>query len=87
MKEIKEGTILLQETCDEILIGLNGNTTEVNKHIEHWLVKDIKKNEFVLYNLDNQRIWKISKDKMQYYLFENKKYNIKAIFTISNEVA
>lgn len=86
MIKLAEGTILLQETCDEIHFDLQGNFEEVNPHTEHWLVKDVTTNSYVLYNLDTQRTRNVSKEEMQYALRGNKKYGIKPIFQISKEV-
>lgn len=87
MKELKEGMVLQQETCDEILISLDGVSRRVNVHFEYWLIKDINSKYYILYNLNNQKEWKIEKSKMWLYFAENKKHNIKPIFKISDEVA
>ena len=87
LEQLKEGMILEQDTCDEIHIDLYGNIRRINEHIEHWLIKDITANYYVLYNLDNQRIWRISKEDMPLYFLENKKVGLNAMFRISKEVA
>lgn len=87
LENIKEGTILEQETCDEILMDLHGNTQGVNEHIEHWLVKDETSNGYVLYNLDTQRTWKVKKNDMRLWLRGNKSFGIKPLFKVSKEIA
>lgn len=87
MEKLKEGMVLEQDTCDEIHIDLYGNTRRINEHTEHWLIKDITTNYYVLYNLDNQRIWRIPKEDMPVYILENKKFGVNAMFRISKEVA
>lgn len=87
MKEIKEGTILLQETCDAIEMDLEGNTQDINRHTEHWLVEDIRTNTIKLYNLDTQRTITYKKDELNGLLRGNKYYGIKPMFTISNDIA
>lgn len=81
------GTILLQNTCDSILIDINGKSERINQHIEHWTIENITSNYYYLYNLDNGKTWKIKKENMLNYIKENKKYNIKPLFTISTEKA
>ena len=86
--ELKEGMILEQQTSDAIELDLQGKINNViNPHIEHWLIEDITSTNYVLYNLDNQRKWKIKKEDMKYYLMGNKRYGIYPMFTISKEVA
>lgn len=87
VRSLEEGTILLQDTCDEIHFDLAGNFEEINPHTEHWLVQEVTSKGFVLYNLDTQRVRRMSKEDMASYLAESKKYGIKPIFTISEEVA
>ena len=87
VRSLEEGTILLQETSDEIHFDLAGNFEEINKHIEHWLVQEVTSKGFVLYNLDTQRVRRMSKDEMASHLWESKQYDIKPIFRISEEVA
>lgn len=86
-RRLEEGTILLQRTSDAIELDLQGNSRAVNPHIEHWLIQEISSKNYVLYNLDTQRVWKIEKDKMACYLLESKTFGIKPMFTISEEVA
>ena len=85
--KIEEGTILLQDTCDEIHFDLAGNFEEINPHTEHWLVQEVTSKGFVLYNLDTQRVRRISKEDMASHLWESKQYDIKPIFRISEERA
>ena len=90
MKEQKfvlEGTVLLQETSDEITFDLEGNTKAVNPHTEHWLVQEVRKEGFKLYNLDTQRTWIVSRGELNAMLRGNKKYGIPPMLTISDEVA
>ena len=87
MKEIEEGMILLQNTCNEIKIDMKGKATRINEHTEHWLIQEIKKDNVVLYNLDNQRTMKIERKTLINMLTGINKYNIKPMFTISNERA
>lgn len=87
VRSLKEGTILLQETCDEIHFDLAGNFEEINPHTEHWLVQEVTSKGFVLYNLDTQRVRRISREDMASHLWSSKQYDIKPIFTISEEVA
>ena len=87
LSKIQEGTILLQDTCDEIHFDLVGNFEEINPHTEHWLVQEVTSKGFVLYNLDTQRVRRISKEDMVMHLWESKKNGIKPIFRISEEVA
>ena len=87
MEKLKEGMVLEQDTCDEIQIDLYGNTRRINEHTEHWLIKDITANYYVLYDLDTQRTWRIKKEEMKYFLAENKKLNIRPMLRISKEVA
>ena len=84
-KFVKVGTVLLQETSDAIEMDLNGNSKSINPHIEHWLVEDIKKEGFYLYNLDTQRKWVISRGQLNGMLYGNK--YVKPFFTISEEEA
>lgn len=84
---LKVGTVLLQETSDEILMDLEGNTQAINQHIEHWLIEDIKLGKYKLYNLDTKRVWIIPYKELELMLRGNKRYNIKPMFTISDEVA
>lgn len=85
--KIEEGTILLQRTSDAIELDLQGNSRAVNPHIEHWLVQEINSKNYVLYNLDTQRVWRIERERMASFLWESKAYGIKPMFTISEEVA
>lgn len=87
MRKLEEGMILLQETCDSIEISLNGESRDIGYHIEHWLIQEITKNGYILYNLDKGRTWKVDKDKMEMYLWENKKMNIKPLLKLSEERA
>ena len=87
MKELTEGMVLIHETCDEILMDLRGNTQEVNPHIEHYLVKDVLKESYILYNLDKGYTWKVKKENMKLWLKGNKSMGIKPMFRISEEVA
>ena len=84
--ELEIGTILEHETCDSILMDLQGNTQDVNRHIEHWVVADITSKSYMLYNLDKNGTWRIPKEKMEIYLKGIKKYKIKPMFKISKEV-
>ena len=84
---LKVGTVLLQETSDEILMDLEGHTQAINQHIEHWLIEDIKLGKYKLYNLDTKRVWIIPYKELELMLRGNKRYNIKPMFTISDEVA
>lgn len=86
MKELIEGMILEQDTSDSIEMDLNGNTKEVNPHVEHWLVKDVTSNQYILYNLDTQRTWKVKKSDMSLWLRGNKSFGIKPMFRVSKEV-
>lgn len=54
-KYINVGTILIENTCDAINLGFNGKSKRVNEHQEHWLVEEVRKEGFKLYNLDTQR--------------------------------
>lgn len=87
VRSLEEGTILLQDTCDEIHFDLAGNFEEINPHTEHWLVQEVTSKGFVLYNLDTQRVRRISKEDMASHLWESKQYDIKPIFRISEERA
>ena len=87
MYSLKVGTVLLQETSDEILMDLEGHTQAINQHIEHWLIEDIKLGKYKLYNLDTKRVWIIPYKELELMLRGNKRYNIKPMFTISDEVA
>jgi len=84
-KEIEEGTILEQDTCDEIQISLNGDVNSINEHTEHWLVQNITPNTYELYNLDTKCFMRVKKDMMKAYLIGNHKMGIKPMFRISNE--
>ena len=84
---LKVGTVLLQETSDEILMDLEGNTQAINQNTEHWLIEDIKLGKYKLYNLDTKRVWNIPHKELELMLRGNKRYNIKPMFTISDEVA
>ena len=87
VRSLEEGTILLQETSDEIHFDLAGNFEEINPHTEHWLVQEVTSKGFVLYNLDTQRVRRMDKQEMASHLWESKAYDIKPIFTISEERA
>lgn len=90
MKEqrfVVEGTVLLQETCDEIHLDLDGNAKRINPHDEHWLVQEVRKEGFKLYNLDTQRIWIVSRGELNAMLIGNEKYKIPPMLRISDEVA
>ena len=87
VRSLEEGTILLQDTCDEIHFDLAGNFEEINPHTEHWLVQEVTSKGFVLYNLDTQRVRRISREDMASHLWESKQYDIKPIFRISEERA
>lgn len=87
MIKIEEGMVLLQNTCDEIKIGIRGELQRINEHIEHWLVKDIKTNSTTLYNLDTGRSMKVDNKTLYNMLKGNERLNIKPMFTISNERA
>lgn len=87
MIKIEEGMVLLQNTCDEIKIGIRGELQRINEHIEHWLVKDIKTNSTTLYNLDTGKSMRVDNNTLCNMLKENKRLKIKPIFTISNEKA
>lgn len=84
---LKVGTVLLQETSDEILMDLEGHTQAINQHTEHWLIEDIKLGKYKLYNLDTKRVWIIPHKELELMVRGNKRYNIKPMFTISDEVA
>lgn len=71
MKNLEEGMILIYHTCD----GLNGigkYSTPINPHDEHYLVEEIKKDKVKLYNLDNRRIWNISKSDIAGFIYFKK---------------
>lgn len=85
--ELKEGVVLEQLTSDAIEMDLEGHTEDINPHIEHWLVKDITTNYYVLYNLEKGYNWKVKKENMGFFLKGNKKWDIKPLLTISKEVA
>lgn len=87
LSKLEEGTILLQDTCDAIEMDLAGNSLRINPHTEHWLVQEVTSKGFVLYNLDTQRVRRISKEDMASHLWESKQYDIKPIFRISKERA
>ena len=87
VRSLEEGTILLQDTCDEIHFDLAGNFEEINPHTEHWLVQEINSKSYVLYNLDNQRSWRVPKEEMALYLYGNERFGLKAMLRISEEVA
>ena len=87
LSKIEEGTILLQDTCDAIEMDLAGNSLRINPHTEHWLVQEINSKSYVLYNLDNQRNWRVPKEEMALYLYGNERFGLKAMLRISKEVA
>ena len=43
--------------------------------------------KYKLYNLDTKRVWNIPHKELELMLRGNKRYNIKPMFTISDEVA
>lgn len=87
LSRLEEGTILLQDTCDAIEMDLRGNSQRINPHTEHWLVQEINSKSYVLYNLDNQRSWRVPKEEMALYLYGNERFGLKAMLRISEEVA
>ena len=62
------GDVLIQHTCDAIAMDLNGNSERINPHDEHWLIEDIRKEGFKLYNLDTQRKMILSREDMNIWL-------------------
>ena len=44
---------------DYFLFDLEGNFETINEHEEPWLVLDIKKDVYLLFNLKNQRKYKM----------------------------
>lgn len=85
--EIKEGTILVQKTSDEILLDLDGRTQAINEHEEHWLVEETTKDKVKLYNLDSGSTWKLEKAVLIGMIKGSKRFNLKPMFRISEEVA
>ena len=79
-KFVNVGTVLLQNTCDEIAMDLDGNSRRINTHVEHWLVEDVRKEGFYLYNLDTKRKRVLSRGDLNIALASQ-------LFTISDEVA
>ena len=54
-KFVNVGTVLIEKTCDAIDFGFDGKAKSINEHEEHWLVEEVRKEGFKLYNLDTQR--------------------------------
>lgn len=84
MRKIEEGTVLIQDTCDEIVFTINGEFKRINPHIEHWIVVDIKSNSYNLYNLDTGRDWKIEKRIFENMLLGNKRLGIEPVLIITD---
>ena len=79
---IEVGQVIYQKTCDEIRMSLDGKITEVNPREEPWVILDIdvSSQRFNLFNLQNQRKYKMYFKEFEYLL------KIKRI-RISSEVA
>lgn len=77
---ITTGTVLIYHTCDGFK-GFGSNSIQINPHDEHYLVKDIQKFGFILYNLDRKtKNWVVSRGELNYLLSQG-------ILEISEEVA
>lgn len=69
---IEIGNILYQKTSDEIRFDLEGNFETINEHEEPWLVLDIKKDVYLLFNLKNQRKYKMHEKELSWLLIHER---------------
>lgn len=68
MVQIDIGSVLYQKTSDEIKFDLEGNYETINEHEEPWVILDYKNNTYLLYNLKNQRKYKMQERELEWLL-------------------
>lgn len=75
MKSITVGTVLAYHTC-ESFDGIGKNSILINPYDEHWLVQDIRKEGFYMYNLDKGKFEKVVSIGELNYMLHGKKLEI-----------